>query len=88
MATVKQKVFVLVISPSVSYHSVAERDEFAVILSIQMVMVSLGTDLVKNYESLYITNESQFKKTRRPKLKILGPLFNQIVNLETDAKIF
>ena len=26
------------------------------------------------------------KKTRSPKLKMLGPLCNQIVNLKTDAK--
>ena len=26
------------------------------------------------------------KKTRRPKLKMLGPLCNQRINLETDAK--
>ena len=39
---------------------------------LQMVMVSPGTHLVKNHESLFITNESQFKK--------------QTVNLETDAK--
>ena len=69
MAMVKQKVFLLVISPSVSYHSVAERDEIALIL-LQIVMVSPGTHLVKNHESLSITNESQFKKkTRRPKLQ-------------------
>ena len=87
MAMVKQKVFLLVICPSVSYHSVAERDEIVVIL-LQIVMVSPETDLVKNHESLSITNESQFKKTRRPTLKMLGPLCNQIVNLETDAKTF
>ena len=41
----------------------------------------------ENRESLSITNEYQFKKkTRRPKLKMLGPLCNQTVNLETDAK--
>ena len=28
------------------------------------------------------------KKTRSPQLKILGPLCNQTVNLETDAKPF
>ena len=39
---------------------------------LQIVMVSPGTHLVKNHESLFITNESQFKK--------------QTVNLETDAK--
>ena len=69
MAMVKQKVFLIVISPSVSYHSVAERDEIAVIL-LQIVMVSPGTHLVKNHESLSITDKSQFKKkTRRPKLQ-------------------
>ena len=45
----------------------------AVIL-LQMVMVSPGTHLVKNHESLSITNESQYKKTRISKLKMLGPL--------------
>ena len=49
-------------------------------------MLSPGTHLVKNHESLSITNESQFKKTRSLKLKMLGPLCNQTVNLETDAK--
>ena len=69
MAMVKQKVFLIVISPLVSYHSVAERDEIAVIL-LQIVMVSPGTHLVKNHESLSITDKSQFKKkTRRPKLQ-------------------
>ena len=64
MAMVKQKVFLLVISPSVSYHSVAERDEIALIL-LQIVMVSPGTHLVKNHESLSITNESQLKKKNK-----------------------
>ena len=54
MVTVKEKVFLLVISPLVSYHSVAERDEFAVFL-LQIVLVSPGGALVKNHES-------QFKK--------------------------
>ena len=27
-----------------------------------------------------------FKKTRSPKLKMLGPLYNQTVNLKTDNK--
>ena len=49
-------------------------------------MLSLGNDLVKNLESLSVTNESLFKKTRSPKLKMLGPLCNQTVNLETDAE--
>ena len=38
------------------------------------VMVRPGTHLVKHRESLSITNESQFIKTRRPKLKLLGLL--------------
>ena len=50
-----------------------------------MVMVSPETHLVKNHESLSITNESQFKKTRSSKLKMLGPLCSQIVQLETNA---
>ena len=49
-------------------------------------MVSPETHRAKNHESLSITNESQFKKTRGPKLKMLGPLCSQIVKLETDAK--
>ena len=49
-------------------------------------MVSPETHLVKNHESLSITNDSQLKKTRSPKLNMLGPLCNQIVKLETDAK--
>ena len=53
---------------------------------LQIVMVSPGTHLVKNHESLSITSESRFKKTRSHKLKMLGPLCNQTVNLETDAK--
>ena len=55
----------------------------AVIL-LQIVMVSPGTHLVKNYESLSITSESQLKETRSPKLKMLGPLCNQTVG--TDDK--
>ena len=38
---------------------------------LQIVMVSPGTHLVKNHELLSITNESQFKKTRNPKLKMV-----------------
>ena len=53
---------------------------------LQIVMVSPGTHLVKNHESLSIVNESQFTKTRSSKLKMLGPLCNQTVNLETDTK--
>ena len=53
---------------------------------LQMVMVSPGTHLVKTHESQSITNESQFKKTRSQRLKMLGPLCNQTVNLNTDSK--
>ena len=53
---------------------------------LQIVMVSPGTHLVKNHESLSITNESHLKETMSPELKVLGPLCNQTVNLETDAK--
>ena len=59
--------------------------QYSVILS-QIVMESPGTHLVKNCESLSITSKSQFKTTRIPKLKMLGPLCNQTVNLETNAK--
>ena len=53
---------------------------------LQIVMVSPGTHLVKTHESLSITNESQFKKTKSSKLKMLWPLCNQTVNLNTDSK--
>ena len=43
----------------------------AVIL-FQIVMVSPGTHLVKEHESLSITSESQLKETRSRKLKMLG----------------
>ena len=52
----------------------------AVIL-LQIVMVSPGTHLVKNYESLSITSESQLKETRSPKLKMLGPLCRGFVKV-------
>ena len=58
---------------------------FPVIL-LQIVMVSPGTRVVKNHESLSITMEYQFKKTRSPELKMLGPLSNQTVNLGTDTR--
>ena len=57
----------------------------AVIL-LQIAMVSPGTHLVKTHESQSITNESQFKKSKSSKLKMLGPLCNQTVNLNTDFK--
>ena len=58
---------------------------------LQIVMVSPGTHLVKNYESQFRTNESQLKKKKKKKtaslkLKMLGPLSNQTVNLNTDSK--
>ena len=40
-----------------------------IMILLQIVMVSPGTNLVKNHESLSITSESQFKNTRSPKLK-------------------
>ena len=51
-------------------------------------MVSTGTHLVENHQSLSITNEPQFKKTRSPKLKYFDHygVRNQTVNLETDRK--
>ena len=56
------------------------------VILLQIVMVSPGTHLVRNHESLSITNEPRFKKTRSPQLKMLGPLGKQTVILETDAK--
>ena len=55
---------------------------------LQIVLVSPGTHLLENDKSLSITIESQFKKKQgsSPKLKILGPLCDQTVNVETDAK--
>ena len=53
---------------------------------LQILIVHPGNLLVKNHESLSINNESQLKKTRRPKLKMPGPLCNQTDNLETHAK--
>ena len=35
---------------------------------------------------MWIFGLKGLKRTRSPKLKMLGPLCNQIVNLETDAK--
>ena len=52
-------------------------------------MVSRGTHLVKNHESLSITNDFQFKKTRSLKLKMLEPLCRQTVNLRRQMpKLF
>ena len=47
-------------------------------------MVSPGTRVVKNREPLSIPIEYQFKKT--DKLKMLEPLCNQTVDLETDTR--
>ena len=47
-------------------------------------MVCPRSHLVKNHEFQSITNESQFKKKKQEVM--LGPLCNQTVNLETDAK--
>ena len=59
--------------------------EGAMIL-LQIAMVSpAGTHLVKNHESQSRTSESQLKRTNL-KLKMLGPLCNQTVNLKTDSK--
>ena len=51
-------------------------------------MVSPGTNLVKNHESLSITSESQFKNTVSPTLKnlMVAPFCIQTANLETDAE--
>ena len=46
------------------------------VILLQIVMVNPGTHLVKNRESQSITNESWFKETRSPKLKMLEPLCN------------
>ena len=45
-------------------------------------MVSPETNLEKNYEFQSITIESETSQ----KLKMLGPLSNQTVNLKTDTK--
>ena len=67
------------ISHSNMYH------EYAVIL-FQTIVVSTGTHLGKNRESRSRTNESQLKKTTSLKLKMLGTLFNQTVDLKTDSE--
>ena len=47
---------------------------------LQIVMVSPGTHLVKN-------REAQFNNKKSPKLKLLGPLCNETVNLKTDSRL-
>ena len=60
------------------------------VILLQIVMVCPGTHPVRNHEPLYTTNDSPLKKknkqTKSPKLKMLGPLCNQTVNLKTDTK--
>ena len=50
------------------------------VILLQIVVVSPGTRLVKNHESCSPDPMS-------PKLKMLGPLRNQAVNLKTDSKV-
>ena len=50
------------------------------VILLQIVMVCPWTNLVKNHES-------QLKKKKKsPKLKMLGSLCNQTVNLKTDSQ--
>ena len=55
--------------------------------SLQIVVVCPGTHFVKNHRSQSRTSESQLKKKKPadPKLKMLGPLCDQTVNLKTDV---
>ena len=53
---------------------------------LQIVIVSPWTNLVKNHDSQSRTNDSQLKKQLSPKLKMLGPLCNQTVNLKIESK--
>ena len=53
------------------------------VILLQIVMVSPGTHLVENHESLPKPNEFQLKKKQGVQLKMCGPLCNQ---LETNAK--
>ena len=62
------------------------RFECIAVIWLQILRVSRRTHLVKNHESQSRTNESHFKKKRSSKLKMLGPLCNQTVNLKTDSK--
>ena len=56
-----------------------------ILLQIRVVMVSPESHLVYSHVSQSRTSESQLKKTS-PKLKMLGPLCDQTVNLTTDSK--
>jgi len=49
---------------------------------VTIVLVSPEAHLVKNPE----TSQSRAKSHKNPKLKMLWPLCNQTVNLETDSK--
>ena len=50
------------------------------VILLQIVVVSPGTRLVKNHMS-------PSPEPVSPKLKMLGPLCNQAVNLKTDSKV-
>ena len=55
---------------------------------LQIVMVSPGTHLVKNHELLSVTNESQLKKTRNPKLKMVTRQMPKLFIIQfTDIKV-
>lgn len=47
---------------SVFLHSVSGQLQLQTVILLQIVMASHGTHLVKNHESLSITDKSQFKK--------------------------
>ena len=58
------------------------------LILLQIVMVCPGTHFVINHRSQSRTSESQLKKKKKtadPKLKMLGPLCDQTVNLKTDV---
>ena len=56
------------------------------LILLQIVMVCPRTHFVKNHRSQSRTSESQLKKkTADRKLKMLGPLCDQTVNLKTDV---
>ena len=56
----------------------------AALILLQIVMVSPGTHLVKNHESQCTEPMTPSKKGL--KLKMLGRLCNQTVDLNTDSK--
>ena len=57
------------------------------LILLQIVVVCPRTHFVKNHRSQSRTSESQLKKKKPadPKLKMLGPLCDQTVNLKTDV---